>query len=96
MISGVLGDGVTLIDSGEAAAAEVGEILDARELRNPSGAKPNIQFFVSDIPRSSPRWANASSVTNSAGYAAPRDFNRAARPTRAPRREKGERRRWNY
>jgi glutamate racemase len=50
VISGVLGDGVSLIDSGEAAASEVGEILDAQELRNPSGAKPHIQFFVSDIP----------------------------------------------
>ncbi|HLF13468.1 MAG TPA: glutamate racemase [Bacteroidota bacterium] len=50
VIARILGDRVTLIDSGEAAASEVGEILDARDLRNPSSAKPHIQFFVSDIP----------------------------------------------
>ncbi len=50
VISGVLGESVSLIDSGEAAAAEVGGILDEQDLRNPSGAKPHIQFFVSDIP----------------------------------------------
>ncbi len=49
-ISGVLGERVTLIDSGEAAAAEVGALLDSGGLRNPSSARPNIQFYVSDIP----------------------------------------------
>ncbi len=41
---------VTLIDSGEAAAATVEKILDEQNLRNPSSEKPNIQFFVSDAP----------------------------------------------
>jgi glutamate racemase len=50
VISSTLGEGVTLIDSGEAAAAEVGEILDAKGLRNPSTLRPRVQFFVSDIP----------------------------------------------
>lgn len=50
VISAYLGDGVTLIDSGEAAARETGEILRAEGIANPSAAKPNVQFFVSDIP----------------------------------------------
>jgi len=41
---------VTLIDSGEATAAEVDALLDANDLRNPSKHKGNVQFFVSDIP----------------------------------------------
>lgn len=49
-IAAVVGERVTLIDSGEAAAAEVGEILDANGLRNGSAARPHIQFFVSDVP----------------------------------------------
>jgi glutamate racemase len=50
VISKFLGDSVTLIDSGEAAAREVGETLGPSGLGNPSSAKPHIQFFVSDIP----------------------------------------------
>jgi glutamate racemase len=42
--------GVTLIDSGEATAAEVDALLDTNDLRNPSTQKGNVQFFVSDIP----------------------------------------------
>jgi glutamate racemase len=41
---------VTLIDSGEAAAFEVERVLDEKGLRNPSMERPNLQFFVSDIP----------------------------------------------
>jgi glutamate racemase len=41
---------VTLIDSGEAAAAEVERLLDEDDMRNPSQLKPHLQFFVSDIP----------------------------------------------
>jgi glutamate racemase len=41
---------VTLIDSGEAAAEEVERVLDAHSLRNPSTQRPNLQFFVSDVP----------------------------------------------
>ncbi len=41
---------VALIDSGNAVATEVEELLDHMELRNPSSLKANMQFFVSDIP----------------------------------------------
>ena len=41
---------VTLIDSGEAAAATVAAMLDEQGLRNTSTASPNIQFYVSDAP----------------------------------------------
>ena len=50
VIANYLGDGVTLVDSGEAAAREVEGMLEPGGLRNPSSAKPHIQFFVSDIP----------------------------------------------
>ncbi len=49
-IAAATGTGVTLIDSGGATAAEVGQVLDAHDLRNPSVQKPNLRFFVSDIP----------------------------------------------
>lgn len=41
---------VGLIDSGEAVATDVAQILDERDLRNGSSQKPHISFFVSDIP----------------------------------------------
>jgi glutamate racemase len=41
---------VQLIDSGEAAAAQVERLLDERGLRNPSTDRPNLRFSVSDIP----------------------------------------------
>jgi glutamate racemase len=50
VIQKVLGETVTLIDSGEAATSEVERLLDEHGLRNPSKQKANIQFFVSDIP----------------------------------------------
>lgn len=46
----VLQDNVTLIDSGEAAAAEVKSELRSRNLINGSTEKPRLQFLVSDIP----------------------------------------------
>lgn len=49
-IQGVVDSRVTLIDSGEAAAGEVGRVLDEHNLRNPSGHAPNLQFYVSDLP----------------------------------------------
>jgi glutamate racemase len=49
-IASAIGPGVTLIDSGEAAAMDVERELDAHGLRNTSTARPNLQFFVSDIP----------------------------------------------
>lgn len=41
---------VVLIDSGEAAAREVEQVLDREDLRNPSSQKPNLQYHVSDLP----------------------------------------------
>jgi glutamate racemase len=41
---------VTLIDSGEAAAATVEKMLSEQSLRNTSDDTPNVQFFVSDAP----------------------------------------------
>ena len=49
-IQSAVGPEVTLIDSGEAAAAEVERLLLASNLRNPRPERPNLQFFVSDIP----------------------------------------------
>jgi glutamate racemase len=41
---------VTLIDSGEAVAADVERVLGEMNLRNPSKQKPNLEFYVSDLP----------------------------------------------
>jgi glutamate racemase len=41
---------VVLIDSGEAAAGEVEQLLDRENLRNSSTQKPNLQYHVSDLP----------------------------------------------
>lgn len=49
-IAAATGPGVTLIDSGAATAAHVGAVLDSENLRNESTHKPNLRFFVSDIP----------------------------------------------
>ena len=46
----VVGAGVTLVDSGEATAQVVADLLDEKGLRNMSSARANVQFFVSDIP----------------------------------------------
>lgn len=50
VIQQMLDDRTLLIDSGEAAAAEVEEVVDEHNLRNSSTQKGNVQFFVSDIP----------------------------------------------
>ena len=39
-----------LIDSGEAAAAMVEQMLEEHKLKNTNKQKPNVQFFVSDAP----------------------------------------------
>lgn len=44
-------DSVTLIDSGEAAAAEADDILKKEGLRNSSNQRGNIRFFLSDMPQ---------------------------------------------
>lgn len=49
-IAAAMDDSVTLIDSGEAAAGEVAGVLDANGLRNQSNQRPNLTFYVSDIP----------------------------------------------
>ncbi|MEP0823787.1 MAG: glutamate racemase [Ignavibacterium sp.] len=50
VIGRVLKGGVTLVDSGEATAAAVEEALEAHGLKNPSTLRPNLSFYVSDIP----------------------------------------------
>jgi glutamate racemase len=50
VIDSVLHRSVTLIDSGEATALSAVQLLEERGLRNESVLKPNMQFFVSDIP----------------------------------------------
>ena len=49
-IARAMDNGIVLIDSGEATAEEVGRVLDERNLRNRSDQRPNLQFFVSDLP----------------------------------------------
>jgi glutamate racemase len=50
VISKVLHDSVTLIDSGEATAVIVKKMLTESNLENTSKLKPNLQFYVSDVP----------------------------------------------
>lgn len=50
VIDTVLHKSVTLIDSGEATALSAVQLLQEKSLRNESTLKPNVQFFVSDIP----------------------------------------------
>jgi glutamate racemase len=50
VISNALKGAAVLIDSGEAAALEVENVLGEHRLKNASREKPNVQFFVSDIP----------------------------------------------
>lgn len=50
VIGKVIHHGVTLIDSGEATAETVARMLDELSLRNASKLKPNLQFYVSDVP----------------------------------------------
>jgi glutamate racemase len=49
-IASALDPHVVLIDSGAAVAADVERVLDEKNLRNPSRQKPNLQFYVSDLP----------------------------------------------
>jgi glutamate racemase len=50
VIAKVLPEHVSLIDSGEATAEAVTRLLDELEMRNTSKFKPNLQFYVSDVP----------------------------------------------
>jgi len=49
-IQHAVGQDVMLIDSGEAAAGAVAELLERERLKNMSPDRPNLQFHVSDIP----------------------------------------------
>ncbi|HXX62718.1 MAG TPA: glutamate racemase [Bacteroidota bacterium] len=49
-ISDAIDGNVTLIDSGEAVAADVERVLEQSGLRNGSRQAPNLQFYVSDLP----------------------------------------------
>jgi glutamate racemase len=50
VIGRVLHNAVALIDSGEATTEAVRILLDEQDLRNTSTLKPNLQFYVSDVP----------------------------------------------
>ena len=50
VIGKVLHQSVTLIDSGEATALVVKNMLAELKLNNTSALKPNLQFYVSDVP----------------------------------------------
>lgn len=50
VISGVMGEGVTLIDSAVETAGEIETILKALSLLNAPGAVMNRQFYVTDSP----------------------------------------------
>ncbi|HVN49585.1 MAG TPA: glutamate racemase [Bacteroidota bacterium] len=50
VIADVLHNNVTLIDSGEATAVTVQRLLEDQGLANTSKLKPNLQFYVSDVP----------------------------------------------
>ena len=49
-IEAAIGQGVKLVDSGEATALEVERMLQTHALCNSSTDRPNLQFYVSDIP----------------------------------------------
>lgn len=51
VIGHAVGDDVALIDSGEAAAAEVEAVLAARGELNDSPDQPSYAFYVSDVPQ---------------------------------------------
>jgi len=50
IIGKVFHDTVTLVDSGEATASAVEQVLREHQLVNESTMKPNIQYWVSDAP----------------------------------------------
>lgn len=51
VIQHAVGDEVRLIDSGEAAAMDVEELLSEQQLLNNAQETPNYTFFVSDVPQ---------------------------------------------
>ncbi len=53
-IGEVMGQGVTLVDSGEVAASKVAELLSEKGLLRREASEPHHRFFLSDIPRKFP------------------------------------------
>ena len=51
LIQGAMGQGVNLIDSAQATAASVREILQRENLAHPLPSSPKHHFFVTDMPR---------------------------------------------
>ena len=50
LLQGVVGPGVQLVDSAEAMAKQVEELLDEKGLRNMSEELPAHRYFVTDVP----------------------------------------------
>ena len=50
VISTVIGENVTLIDSAEETALEVKKILEQKDMMNPANSEPAYRFYVSDFP----------------------------------------------
>jgi glutamate racemase len=50
VISTVIGEKVTLIDSAEETALEVKRILESKDSLNPDKSEPSYKFYVSDFP----------------------------------------------
>ena len=58
IISEVMGERVTLVDSGEEAAHTVAELLQGRGMLNTSSAKGSQRYYVTDMPAGFVRVAN--------------------------------------
>ncbi|HYO68289.1 MAG TPA: glutamate racemase, partial [Archangium sp.] len=50
VIAEVVGPGVTLVDSAEATAEAVAELLSQREWLAPEGGTPTHGYYVTDVP----------------------------------------------
>ncbi len=50
LLQGVVGGAVQLVDSAEAMADRTAEVLEQRDLSNPSREPPEYVFFVTDVP----------------------------------------------
>ena len=50
VIAETAGDGVSIVDSGEATASVVGEILDSLGMRAPTNGRPRRTYLVTDAP----------------------------------------------
>lgn len=50
LLQEVIGPSIRLVDSANATAEQVAELLDSQGLRKPAGAAPNYHYFVTDVP----------------------------------------------